>query len=397
MLTLIQSICRMENMKEGMIMENMPKKITSIEGSNIFEVNNTSKFTYTLNKETDEAIKVPIILSCTYTLYRPSKSFTIIDDSRDFVNGYKVVQTANKEYGYVREEDNALLPFRYDIATDFNEYGYAMVGKNAHVSWIDKKFRYFNAEKEEFTEENEIGYNTFYGFLGVSDFSKGEYPLSKIYRFGYDNTVSYLGTDGKIKNFYNFDGNIIRNDVSNKNFSCYSENFNDKGYAKANKGELILLSSGYLLSIKDLIRFCEEKGFLDTIILDTISSRIDKQEQAYTNFLKAVEEKTITFADNLSKINSLITEYGIAGIEFRNEELISKYGKEVYERAREDDIYSKRKLSYLVIENQLASSVIDLNLLESILAQRGISSYIDYENNVFHYNVNKHVKRKRYS
>ena len=44
MLTLIQSICRMENMKEGMIMENMPKKITSIEGSNIFEVNNTSKF-----------------------------------------------------------------------------------------------------------------------------------------------------------------------------------------------------------------------------------------------------------------------------------------------------------------------------------------------------------------
>lgn len=371
-------------------MDKMPQKITSIEGSNISEANNRSKFTYTLNKGTNEEVKVSIILPYTHTLYRPSKSFTIIDDSRDFVNGYKVVQTANKEYGYIREEDNTLLPFRYDIATDFNRYGYAMVGKNAKVSWIDKNFRYFNAEKEEFTEEYEIGYNSFYGFLGVSDFSKGEYPLSKIYRHEYGDTVKYLGTDGKIKEFYNFDGNIIRNDKPNKNFSYYSENFNDKGYAKANKGEFILLSSGYCLSIKDLIRFCEEKGFLDNIILDTISSRIVKQEQAYIKFLRDVENNTI----NIITMNDREVEYEITGIECQKEELISKYGKEVYERAREDDIYSKRKLAYLIIENQLASSIIDLNLLESFLAQRGIPSYIDYENNVFHYNGNKHVKRK---
>ena len=53
----------------------------------------------------------------------------IIDNSNDFVNGFKVVQTSNGEYAYVRQSDFQLLPFRYDVASDFNEYGFAMVGK----------------------------------------------------------------------------------------------------------------------------------------------------------------------------------------------------------------------------------------------------------------------------
>ena len=366
-------------------MEKMPKRITSIKGSNIFVANKTSKFTYTLNKETDDAIKVPIVLSWTHTLCRPKKSFTIIDDSKDFVNGYKVVQTANKEYGYVREYDNTLLPFRYDIATDFNQYGYAMVGKNAKVSWIDKNFRYFNAEKEEFTEENEIGYNTFCGFLSVSDFSKGEYPLSKIYRFGYNNEVSYFTPDGKIKEFSKYDGEIIRDSDSIKNFSFYSTEFNDKGYATANKDNIILLSSGYYLSLKDLIRICEEKGFLETL-----SSKIAKQEQAYTKFLRDIEEKTMDFADNLSKINNLTTEYSIGEINLRKEELISRYGKDVYRSA-----LTNSSFAFLFNNQEFVSEIIDLDLLKSSLAKRGIPSYIDKEDNLFYYNATKYVKKKK--
>ena len=366
-------------------MEKMTKRITSIKGSNIFVANKTGKFTYTLNKETDDAIKVPLVLSWTHTLCRPKKSFTIIDDSKDFVNGYKVVQTANKEYGYVREYDNTLLPFRYDIATDFNQYGYAMVGKNAKVSWIDKNFRYFNAEKEEFTEENEIGYNTFYGFLSVSDFSKGEYPLSKIYRFGYNNEVSYFTPDGKIKEFSKYDGEIIRDSDSIKNFSFYSTEFNDKGYATANEDNIILLSSGYYLSLKDLIRICEEKGFLETL-----SSKIAKQEQAYTKFLRDIEEKTMDLVGNLSKINNLIAEYNIEGIELIKDELISKYGKDIYERA-----LTNKFLACLIYNQKLSAKIVDLELFQSILARKGIPSYIDNAEKVFHYNTSKHVKVKR--
>ena len=125
-------------------MNELPKKITSIKGSRIFTQDEIVKVGYTLNEEQADETYIRVELPYYYGVYlRHPKSLEIIDDSRDFVNGYKVVQTANKEYAYVREEDNKLLPYRYDIATDFNEYGYAMVGKDARVSWIDRDFRYF--------------------------------------------------------------------------------------------------------------------------------------------------------------------------------------------------------------------------------------------------------------
>ena len=68
----------------------------------------------------------------------------IIDSNENFVNGFKVVKTANGEYAYIRESDNSLLPFRYDIAFDFNEFGFAIVGKDGSVSWINKDFKYLN-------------------------------------------------------------------------------------------------------------------------------------------------------------------------------------------------------------------------------------------------------------
>ena len=369
-------------------MNELPKKITSIKGSRIFTQDEIVKVGYTLNEEQADETYIRVELPYYYGVYlRHPKSLEIIDDSRDFVNGYKVVQTANKEYAYVREEDNKLLPYRYDIATDFNEYGYAMVGKDARVSWIDRDFRYFSAQEERFIEEYGQGYTKFNGFLGVSDFSKGENSLSRLYRFGYNNTVSYLGTDGRIKEFYGYDGKIIRNDQSNKNFSYYSEDFNEKGYAKANNGELILLSSGYYLSTKDLTKIYEEKGFLDTI-----SGRIEKQEEAYNKFIRDIEEKTINLADNLSKVNNLITEYDIGKIELRKEELISRYGKVVYERA-----LTNSSFACLIDNQEFVSEIVDLELFQSSLAKRGIPSYIDNEENVFHYNTNKHVKVKKQS
>ncbi len=365
-------------------MENLPKKIVSIKANDVFIEKNIRKFGYTLNERTNEGIYVPIALP---RWTRPEKSFDIIDDSRDFVNGFKVVQTANKEYAYVREEDNELLPYRYDIAADFNEYGYAMVGKDSKVSWIDRNFRYFDFNKETFLDEEKGEYVRFNGFLSVSDFSKGEHPLSKMCRLGYGNTVSYLGTDGKFKEFSKYDGEKIWENNSNKIFSYWSTDFNDKGYANANGGSLILLSSGHYLTAKDLIRICEEKGFLDTI-----GSRIEKQEQEYIKFLKDIEEKTTTIADDLSKHNNLIAEFGIGSIELKKEKLISSYGKDVYERA-----LTNSSFACLIDNQEFVSEIVDLKLLQSSLAKRGIPSYIDNEENVFHYNTNKHVKVKKQS
>ena len=362
-------------------MENMPKEIKSIKGSVYsFVDKGTERYSYILNEGTDKEVRVTVILPY-YS--RPDISFDIIDDSRDFVNGYKVVQTANKEYAYVREEDNKLLPYRYDIATDFNEYGYAMVGKDGKVSWVDKNFKYLNSKYEMVKEDS----SKFNGFLSVSDFSKGENPLSKVCSCDYDwdRKTSYFGVDGKIKEFARYDGEIIRDGNSIKKFSYYSEDFNDKGYATVNNDWLILLSSGYSLSTKDLTKICEEKGFLETL-----SSRIAKQEQEYYKFLKDVKEKTTTIADDLSKRNNLIAEFGIGSIELKKEKLISSYGKDVYLRA-----LTNNSLVCLIVREEMPAEIVDLELFQSALARRGIPSYIDDEDNVFYYNTHKHVKVKR--
>lgn len=361
------------------------EKIVRIYGANTFYIDdNMYKFRYTIIDNEGEKTSIPVSLPYNS---RPKKTSNIILDTNDFVNGFKVVQTENLEYAYVREEDNALLPYRYDIATNFNKYGYAMVGKDGKVSWIDKSFRYLNNNREMVKEEGSATYTGFKGFLSINNFSKGEHPLSKICNIEHNKEVCYFGTDGNIKEFYRYDGDKIREDESNKIFSYYSTEFDDAGYATANDGSLILLSSGYYLIAKDLIKICRDKGFLDTI-----SNRIEKQEQAYAKFLRDIEEKTTTLADNLSKVNNLKADYSIGGIELRKEELISRYGKDVYRRA-----LTNSSFSCLIYNQELPAEIVDLELFQSSLAKRGITSYIDYEENVFHYNTNKHVKVKKQS
>ena len=363
----------------------MSKEITEIKCNGIVRTETQKRYiTYTMTSKNKKEFLIPIILPCNT---RPEKSLDIIDDSSDFVNGFKVVQTANKEYAYVREEDNILLPYRYDIATDFNEYGYAMVGKDASVSWIDRNFKYLYNNGKMIKENLDDEFSLFEGFNKITNFSKGKNPLSTVYRdecFD-DLVVSYFGIEGKFKTFYYYDNERICEYKHKKYFPINSTPFNDKDYATFDKSQYILLASGYYVSVENLIRLCGEKGFLDTI-----SSKIAKQEQAYTKFLRDVEEKTMDLVGNLSKINNLIAEYNIEGIELIKDELISKYGKDIYERA-----LTNKFLACLIYNQKLSAKIVDLELFQSILARKGIPSYIDNAEKVFHYNTSKHVKVKR--
>ena len=109
-------------------------------------------------------------------------------------------------------------------------------------------------------------------------------------------------------------------------------------------------------------------------------------------FLRDIKEKTTTIADDLSKHNNLIAEYGIGGLELREEKLISREGKTVYERA-----LTNGSLVCLIVNEEIPAEIVDLELFQSSLTKIGIPSYIDYEENIFHYNANKHVKTKKYN
>lgn len=183
-------------------MKKLPEKINSIIGKHsvhYFEV-------YTINVDEDTQTDICIDL---LKYDRLEKSDIIVDDSNEFVNGFKVVQTKNGEYAYVREVDNVLLPYRYDIASNFNEYGFAMVGKGGRVSWIDKEFKYLALDGNMHFNNLQDSYFGFDGWKGVSDFSKGSTPLSRVY-YGQNgcNTIAYFGIDGEVKSFYRYNVDI---------------------------------------------------------------------------------------------------------------------------------------------------------------------------------------------
>ena len=261
-------------------MDKLPKNINSIiRSSAIFIKKEVRHICYEINEKEESSANIRVQLP---KYHRPKKSDEIIDSNENFVNGFKVVKTANGEYAYIRESDNSLLPFRYDIACDFNEFGFAIVGKDGSVSWINKDFKYLNIQGEMVEEELDKNWSKFDGWQGISAFSKGNLPLSRVYdgRNTYGR-ISYFGTDGKFKEFYRYDGKID-NHFSKSTFTSGST-FDEKGHAIAD-GDM-LFAKGYYLSYKDLIKLSMEKGFIDSIsedaekCFDKKTARVLKKER----------------------------------------------------------------------------------------------------------------------
>ncbi len=66
--------------------------------------------------------------------------------SGEFVNGFMLVQMNTGKFGYIRKSDGQLLPYRFAIASNFNELGFAVVGTLSGVTWINKNFCYLSQE-----------------------------------------------------------------------------------------------------------------------------------------------------------------------------------------------------------------------------------------------------------
>lgn len=150
-------------------MEKLPK-INSISRSSGILIDSKHKrnICYDINEKEETRTAVHVVLP---NFGRPKISEEIVDDSNNFINGFKVVKTASEEYAYIRQSDSRLLPFRYDVASDFNEYGFAMVGKDGSVSWIDTDFRYLDVNGKMVVEDLDKDYIKFNGWQEVSNFS----------------------------------------------------------------------------------------------------------------------------------------------------------------------------------------------------------------------------------
>ena len=204
------------------------------------------------------------IYAYVFKYHKPTNTKKIVDSNPEFVNGFKVVKLANDCYSYVSEVDNKLMPFQYDIAFDFNPYGYAMVGKEGTVSWINKNFEYLNS-KGMMVSETKDTWKKFNGWQGVYNFSLGDHPLSKLFcgREEYGKTV-YMDEFAEIKKFYQYDGNVSK--VIYRDSFFTGTNFNDNAIALAD--EYILSASGFCIKNEDVVKLCLKRGYIDSLFDD---------------------------------------------------------------------------------------------------------------------------------
>ena len=233
------------------------KNVVSLSFAERREHDGEKILSYAIEYEGDKTTIVSINLPLSD---RPVKTDEIAFANESFVNGFKVVKTKNGEYGYIREEDNFLLSHRYDIALDFNEYGFAMVGKDGYVTWINRNFDYLASDGTMTMEQDDI---PFRAWKKIYAFSEGDDPLSLITGRYYDDTpcCRYIDILGKVKSFAKYKEGKWTYPTLTTFFDATP--FNEQGYARADG--YILSSKGYMISKSDL----EDKS-LNAFLPDSI-------------------------------------------------------------------------------------------------------------------------------
>ena len=208
------------------------------------------------------------------TNYRDKTIDKVNDPNRKFINGFKAIKTGEETYGYVRESDNKLMPYVYDNAYDFNDYGFAIVGREGAMTWINKEFKYLRNDGRSGCYGNEYAmsedylydpYRILHGFHAVGEFSKGDIPLSRI-RVG-DESVIYFGTDGKVKKFTKYNDENAR--VLNKFQRGTPFNKNGMAIVEYDKEKLVLFAEGFYIGYNDLVKMTLDNGFVDKVRKET--------------------------------------------------------------------------------------------------------------------------------
>lgn len=198
------------------------------------------------------------------------EKFTVVDKCDEFVHGFKLGINSHGQYLFIREEDGAVMPYVFDFATDFNELGFAMVGKNSEVSWIDRNFNYVDGKGTKWEVDSKRLYS-FSGWKSVSAFSEGDIPLSKC--CDKDGKVAYMGTDGQLKTFSNYSGKSL---YANTFFTSDSDDFDQLGHAIADKSSCpkVLFAAGKYMLQSDLVKEAVATGMVDEIAKGKEANRL---------------------------------------------------------------------------------------------------------------------------
>ncbi len=228
-------------------------------------------YDYKINRELEYPVEIH------YENNKRMNSDKVIATTDEFINGYKVVQVETGEYGYIREQDNLLLPYRFDIASNFNEYGYAMIARDGKATWLNKEFDLLSIDEEMIPYDEAINDFNRIGYQEVSNFSKGKIPLSRVYdnrrtlnrltgsstAFGF----AYVGIDGKYKEFREYNGENLSHYVHKRFDIGRGTDFDEKG--RAITSGYFLFDNGSYIATEELRNICHKENILNHLKKET--------------------------------------------------------------------------------------------------------------------------------
>ena len=199
-------------------------------------------------------------------------SIDIIKKADKFSCGYKLVKLSDQKYSYLRK-DGRLMAYRYDVASEFNKNGLAMVAKDGLVNWINANFNYYDYNSKSLVKDK-ITNDEFNGFQEVNDFSTGKHKLSRVIlnKKGIRSNI-YLETNLLPKEFRSYDGSVVGEGTTLLDLA-YGD-FKDQDILVSDHG--IIYSKGFYVPIDALLKECINNGTVDKFTKEINSKRLIKK------------------------------------------------------------------------------------------------------------------------
>lgn len=139
------------------------------------EQNDIGISSYFLNSDRDDETRPYFIKARD----NPNNNYIIVGKE---VCGFKRVKFENGEFGFVRVSDDTLMPYRFEVADDFNKYGLALVARDGVINYIDTNFQVF---EYDIKYKQPIGHYLLDYWIScgkdmyVEDFKRELFPLRK--------------------------------------------------------------------------------------------------------------------------------------------------------------------------------------------------------------------------
>lgn len=214
------------------------------------------KHTYYINGGEQKIVSTGEIENCEELRKDATKPLVQPDDLR-FVNGYAAVELEDG-FGYVLERNKKLLPYRFDVATNFGINGLALVGLGGRVTWINEDFEaYFDGKFIPI--DNTSKYVDFKGYDIVNSFdSKG---LSAVGDEVGNWFIQLINASGRVKTFKRYNYKLsMQESIKKIQISESSIAFDDDGIYIDDDGA-IYSADGYVIYPEDLAYVVKEVGF----------------------------------------------------------------------------------------------------------------------------------------